>query len=76
MPNPAKGIEVRIAESNERWSELTLEDGTVIRVKQNVASVILIPDEYDSEGRPVYVVNSVPAVVIVSVAEELRRKVN
>lgn len=70
------GMEVPIDESTERWSEIKLEDGSVIRVKQSVASVIRVDGQWDMEGNPLYIVKSAPAVAIVHVEEQYRRKVN
>jgi transposase len=69
-----EGSEVLIEESNERWSELKLEDGAIIRVKQVVSQVMRVEGEYDPEGNPIYAVKSAPAVSIVSVPERLRKK--
>ena len=66
-------MDVPITESNERWSELKLEDGTIIRVKQSVATVARM-DEYDPEGNPVYVVRSTPTVAVIQVPEKLKQK--
>lgn len=71
-----EGVEIPIEESTEKWSELKLEDGTIIRVKQSVASVIRIDGQYDAEGNPFYVIKSAPAVAIIHVEEGMRRKVN
>ena len=70
------GVEVPVEESTERWSEIKLEDGTMIRVKQSVASVIRVDGTYDAEGNPLYVVRSAPSVAVVHVDERLRRKLN
>lgn len=73
MGKTVNGVEVPISESNEKWSEITLEDGTVLRVKQTVASVIRLDGQYDLEGNPMYFIKSAPAVAIVQVSEKLRR---
>ncbi len=70
------GVEVPIEESSEKWSEMKLEDGTIIRVKQSVAAVIRVDGQFDAEGNPLYVIKSAPAVAIVHVDENLRRKAN
>lgn len=70
------GMEVPVEESSEKWSEIKLEDGTIIRVKQSVASVVRVDGQYDAEGNPLYVIKSAPAVAIVHVDERLRRRVN
>jgi hypothetical protein len=67
------GFEVPIADSHERWSELTLEDGTVIRVKTVVASVARIEGQWDAEGNPLYAVKSSPAMAIISVPDNLKK---
>jgi len=70
----SEGVEVPIEVSNERWSELTLEDGSVIRVKATVVSVIRIDGLYDQDGNPVYVVKSATTTAVAFSPEELRRK--
>jgi hypothetical protein len=67
------GAEVLVKESNERWSEITLEDGTVIRIKPNVISAIRIDGQYDPEGNPMYGIKAGHNVTIVSSPESLRR---
>lgn len=67
------GMDVPISASSELWSELTLGDGTVLRVKQSVATVVRI-NEYDRDGNPIYVVRSAPTIVLVQVPENLRQK--
>lgn len=48
------GVDVPIQEAIERSSEITLEDGVVIRVKAGIASATRIVGEYDALGNPVY----------------------
>ena len=47
-------VEIQIAESVERWTEITLEDGSVIRIKPVILKVLRAIDEYDQEGNPMY----------------------
>jgi hypothetical protein len=68
------GIEISIARSSEPWSELTLSDGTLMRIKSIVSSVVRVDGQYDQEGNPVYVVKATPAISLVDVPERLRRK--
>ncbi len=70
-----RGLEVPVEESNERWSEIKLEDGTVIRVKLNVISAVRVPGQFDQAGIPMYVMNMTPTIAILSVPENLRKKV-
>ena len=67
------GTEVQIASSNERWSEFTLDDGTVIRVKASIVKVIR-DEEFDPAGNPIYSIQASITSVIVKVPESLRRK--
>jgi hypothetical protein len=57
--------DVPIDESNERWTELKLEDGATLRVKAVVSNVFRLANEKDDQGRPVYGINSTIAVVTV-----------
>jgi hypothetical protein len=60
------GYEVVAIESTERWTEVNLEDGTILRVKPSVLSAIRIDNEYDAEGNPMYAVKVQPAMTVVS----------
>lgn len=67
---PAEGIEVPISQSNERWNEYKLEDGTMLRLKFTVASIIRVIGENDTEGNPVYMVRGTVATVPVAPEEK------
>ena len=56
MPNGAvvEAVEVEIKESREKWTEIDLSDGTTIRTKPVVLSVVRIENQWDPEGNPVY----------------------
>lgn len=70
---PKEGTEVRVTESTERWSEVTLEDGTVFRLKPTVLFAVRVDGEYDPQGNPAYVLNAQPVIMIVSTPPELRK---
>jgi hypothetical protein len=70
-----EGIEVQVEESSERWSEFTLQDGTVVRAKVTITSAVRVDGQFDALGNPVYVTNLSPIIAIVSVPEEYRKKV-
>lgn len=55
--------DVPITESTERWTELRLEDGAVLRVKVVVSNVFRL-SEKDGQGNPRYAINSTNAVVL------------
>jgi hypothetical protein len=69
------GFEVPVEESIERWSEVKLEDGTVIRLKVSMISAVRVPGQYDHIGNPMYVMNMTPTIAIFSVPDNLRKKV-
>ena len=56
MPNigVVDAVEVGITESTERWTELALEDGTLIRTKPVILTVLRIEGHYDPDGNPLY----------------------
>jgi hypothetical protein len=67
------GSEVQVKESNERWSEVTLEDGTILRLKPNVLEAIRVDGEYDQEGNPAYAVKTALMITIISTPAHLRK---
>lgn len=67
------GTDVGVKESTERWSEIILEDGTVLRLKPSVLAAIRIDGEYDPEGNPVYVLRAGQIMSAVSTPDALRR---
>jgi hypothetical protein len=52
--NDFEGVPIGIAESTERWSEATLEDGAVIRYKTVLVEIARTEGQYDQEGNPIY----------------------
>jgi hypothetical protein len=69
-----EGFEVQIAKASEPWTELHLSDGTLIRVKTIVASIVRIDGQFDNDGNPVYVIKSTPAISLIEVPDHLRKK--
>jgi hypothetical protein len=78
LPNgvEGEGSEVQVAESTERWSEFTLDDGTVLRLKMVIAAFIRADDSFDGEGNPVYAVKGGPQINFISVPDKFKRKGN
>jgi hypothetical protein len=71
---PVQGFEVPIQESIDRWTELTLEDGAVIRIKPMVLGVIRLHNQWDPEGNPLYAIKGGQNVTtIVRVPDHLRK---
>ena len=69
-----EGTELQVEQSNERWSEFTLSDGTQVRAKLSIASAIRVDGQYDELGNPIYAINSSPIFYIVNVPEQYRKK--
>jgi hypothetical protein len=68
------GFEVPILESVERWTELTLEDGAVIRIKPMVLGVVRLDNQWDQENNPLYAIRGGQNVMtIVSVPDRLKK---
>jgi hypothetical protein len=70
FPTPASplrsGSDVPTLESVERWTEVKLEDGTLLRVKPSVISAIRIDGEFDQEGNPMYAIKVQPMLIVVA----------
>ena len=75
LPNLGEvdGTEVPITESTDRWTDIKLEDGSVLRMKPVVMSVMRIDNQYDQEGNPLYAIRSSNAMAVVSTPAHLRR---
>lgn len=69
----AQAVEVDVETANERWSEYTLADGTVVRAKINLISVMRVEHEYDPQGVPIYQVNAAPTLGFVTVPDHLKQ---
>jgi hypothetical protein len=68
-----QGLEIQVDTSNERWSEYTLQDGTVFRGKLTIVSVVRVEGEYDPVGQPLYLVNAVPTLAFIEIPEILKQ---
>ncbi len=53
-----KAVKVKIDESTERWTDISLEDGSSLRLKTIITNVMRLEDEFDADGSPVYLVRS------------------
>ena len=69
------GSLIDIVESIERFNEVRLDDGTVLRVKLVTTEVTRIDDRWDAEGNPMYAIKSHNVVSVVEAPENLKRKV-
>ena len=55
---PVEATLVQIIESVDRWTEVKLDDGSLLRIKPVVVSVARIDGKYDPEGNPLYVLQA------------------
>ena len=73
--NLLEGTVVDVEESTERFSEVRLGDGTILKTKLTVVEVVRLDDEWDNDGNPAYVVKSANVVTVSESPPELRKKV-
>ena len=64
--------EVQINESTERWTDVHLVDGSVLRIKAVVIGAVKLDDRFDQEGNPLYQVK-VNQIMTVSAPDHLKR---
>lgn len=67
-------INVPIRHTIDRFTEIHLEDGTVLNFKMTVAGVFRVKDRWDNNGNPVYGIQHGPALsVVVSCPGDLKK---
>lgn len=71
--NLVEGTWVAITESTERFSDVKLEDGTVLRVRTVIQEVIRFDNLWDSSGNPMYSVKSATMPAVQDAPEVLRK---
>jgi len=69
---PVDGFDVPVEQSTDRWSELQLEDGSILKVKPIIANVVRVPDRFDPDGNPIYVIRGGITMVVLEVPENLK----
>lgn len=73
LPGVQEATEVPIKESTERWTEIHLEDGAVLRIKPVVLSAIRVENQYDQEGNPIYQLKVNQLMTVASIPDHLRK---
>lgn len=66
------GIPVDVSSTNENFNQYLLEDGTVLRTRAILVSVTRVPDVYDNQDNPLYIVRQ-QNLVIAESPESLRK---
>lgn len=64
---------IDVNQSNERWNEYLLEDGTLLKLKPVTTDVAKLVGVYDGEGNPIYVIKS-RIIVSAVVPDGLKQK--
>lgn len=64
--------EVAVTESTERWTDVQLADGAVLRIKPVVIGAVRIDNRYDAEGNPLYQVK-VNQIMTVTAPDHLKK---
>ena len=66
-------FEVAVSESTERWTEVRLEDGSVLRLKPVVIGAARVDGQFDPEGNPVYTIKVNQIMTVASAPDHLRK---
>jgi hypothetical protein len=66
-------FEVSVSESTERWTEIRLDDGSVLRLKPVVLSALRLVDRFDPDGNPLYLLKVNQVMTVASAPEHLRK---
>lgn len=72
-PGPIDAFDVPILESTERWTEIKLEDGSVLRTKPVVIGAVRIEGHYDPEGNPMYSLKINQVMTVAGAPAHLRK---
>jgi hypothetical protein len=69
----AKSVDLDFQEVEENWNTYTLSDGTTLKVKLVLRGVKRLKN-YEPDGSPIYVINSINVVRAVDIPKELKAK--
>jgi hypothetical protein len=67
------GFDVPVRETVERATEITLEDGSILRLKVSILGAIRLAGQYDPEGNPMYVLKATNAMIVAEAPAALKR---
>jgi hypothetical protein len=68
-----EATEVGVTETVERWTEVRLEDGSVLRVKPAIIKVFRLDGKFDPQGNPMYALQGGQVLLIHSAPDHLRQ---
>lgn len=69
----AGSIDLDFQEVEENWNTYTLSDGTTLKVKLVLRGVKRLKN-FEPDGSPIYVINSINVVRAVNIPQELKAK--
>ena len=69
-----EGQVVGVEETTERWTDVTLVDGTTFRIKVVVDEAVRSEAEWDPEGNPIYMVVSHTIIKDIRAVETLKKR--
>jgi hypothetical protein len=75
VPTPtgmADAVEVGVSSSDEKWTDIKLEDGSSLRLKSVIIGALRVEGQWDPEGNPLYMIKA-NQVMTVSAPEHLRK---
>ena len=56
--------DVPIAEMRETFNEYSLEDGSILRVRNVATSILRLEGQFNPDGTPIYLILTTPAVTV------------
>lgn len=59
-----EGTFIGVIESTERFTDIKLEDGTILKAKLSVAEVARVDGRWDDDGNPLYFVKSQTVITV------------
>ena len=71
---PVEGVAVPVVEATERFSDVSLADGTILTIKPVVVEAVRLDDEWDQEGYPKYIVKTAQVISVVSSSDKIMKK--
>ena len=73
--NLVEGVVVSVVESIERFSEVRLEDGTMLKTKLSPVEAVRVNGQWDADGSPIYVLKTQNVVAVSESPSNLKRTV-
>ncbi len=70
-----EGTVVNIVESTERFTDIKLEDGTILKAKVVVVEAVRVDDQWDNDGNPAYVLKNQTIVAVAETPDNLKREI-